>query len=60
MTESGYKQHMEDNEKGSFTKLMSEKVPDIHTALAKTDFDFSQYAPKAYIEAVKKVAASIN
>lgn len=60
LTESGYKQHMEDNEKGSFTKLMSEKVPDIHTALAKTDFDFSQYAPKAYIEAVKKVAASIN
>tara|TARA_Y100001970_G_C14259051_1_gene878012 strand:- start:15057 stop:16907 length:1851 start_codon:yes stop_codon:yes gene_type:complete len=60
LTESGFKQHMEDKEKGSFNKLMGEKVPDIHKALEKTDFDFSQYAPQAYIDAVKKVAGSIS
>ena len=60
LIESGFKDHLEAKEKGAFTKLMSEKVPDIHTALEATDFDFSQYAPKAYIEAVQKVASSIN
>ena len=60
LTESGYKDHLEAKEKGSFAKLMSSKVPDIHIALAAADFDFSQYAPKAYIEAVQKVANGID
>ena len=60
LIESGFKDHLEAKEKGAFTTLMSQRVPDIHTALEATDFDFSQYAPQAYVDAVKKVAASIN
>ena len=60
LTESGYKDHLEAKEKGSFAKLMANKVPDIHKTLAATDFDFSQYAPKAYIQAVQKVANGIS
>jgi len=60
LTESGFQAYCDDKEKGSFSKLMAQKVPDIHTALAATDFDFSHYAPKAYIDEVKKVAASIK
>lgn len=60
LTESGFKDHLEAKEKGSFAKLMACKVPDIHKALADADFDFSQYAPKAYIQAVQKVANGIS
>lgn len=60
LTESGFKAHLESKEKGSFSKLMAKKVPEIHEALGQTDFDFSEYAPKAYVEAVHKVAKAIN
>jgi PRTRC genetic system ParB family protein len=50
----------EQQKKGAFNALMNAKAEDIHKALSSTDFDFTNFAPKAYIEYGRKVAQSVN
>lgn len=46
--------------KGAFNKLMSSKVDVIHKAIEAFAFDFTDFAPKAYCEYARKVAATIK
>jgi len=61
LTEAGFdKAYDKTQKKGAFTALMNSKVDLIHKAVAKSDFDFTNFAPKSYITYARKVASSVK
>ena len=61
LIEAGFDHFFDKNhKKGAFNALMNDKLDAIHKAISSSNFDFSDFAPKAYMAYAQKVAKNIR